>query len=88
MQDEGLEPRDLGRLGDELRDFRRATNASFNALREDMVEMRQEMTGGFSEVATGFAEMRVKFDLVAVGQQHIVELIQQVIDVQGGASPA
>lgn len=80
--------RDVGELGDELRDFRRATNASFSALREDVVDMRREMTGGFSEVTTGFAEIRAKFDLAAAGQQHIAELIQQVIDVQGGASPA
>ena len=79
--------RDVGELGDELRDFRQATNTSFNALREDMLDMRQEMTGGFSDVATGFAEMRTKFDLTAAGQQHIAALIQQVIDRQGGAAP-
>lgn len=73
--------RDVGELGNEVRDFRHATITSFNALREDLVDMGQEMTGGF-------AEMRAKFDVAATGQQRIVELIQQVIDVQGGASPA
>lgn len=74
MQDEGGADRDVGELGDELRDFRRATTAGFNALREDMVDMRQEI--------------RTKFDLTAAGQQHIVELIRQVIDRQGSAAPA
>lgn len=66
--------RDVGGLGDELRDFRRATVASFNALRQDMND--------------GFMEMRSKFDVTASGQQHIAELIQRVVDTQGGASPA
>ncbi len=66
--------RDVGELGEELRDFRNATTASFNAMRRDMVD--------------GFAEMRGKFDVTAAGQQHIVELIQTVIDTQGGAAPA
>ncbi len=80
--------RDVGELGNEVRDFRAATVASFTALREDMVDLRQEMTGGFSAVASGFAEMGAKFELTAAGQQHIAGLIQQVIDGRGGASPA
>ncbi|PQM44753.1 hypothetical protein C1Y40_05091 [Mycobacterium talmoniae] len=63
--------RDVGAIGDELRDFRNATTASFNALREDMVDLRREM--------------RAKFDLAAAGQQRIVDLIQTVIDAQGSA---
>lgn len=66
--------RDVGGLGDELRDFRRATVASFNALWQDMND--------------GFMEMRSKFDVTAAGQQQIAALIQRVIDTQGGASPA
>ncbi|MEZ0362632.1 hypothetical protein ACAG26_02855 [Mycobacterium sp. pUA109] len=66
--------RDVGEVRDEVRDFRTATIASFNALREDMIDMRQEM--------------RAKFDLTAAGQQRIVELIQTVIDAQGGKDSA
>lgn len=61
--------RDVGELGAEMRDFRAATIAGFNALRADMVD--------------GFAEMRAKFDLTAAGQQHIAALVQTVIDAQG-----
>lgn len=41
----------------------------------------------FAQVDNGFAEMRAKFDMTA-GQQRIVELIQTVIDTQGGTGPA
>lgn len=66
--------RDVGELGNELHDFKQATIRSFNALRQDMTD--------------GFAEMRTKFDVTAAGQQRIVELIQTVIDNQGGGAPA
>ena len=39
----------------EIRDFRRATTASFNALRQDFVDIR-------THVDNGFTEMRGKFD--------------------------
>lgn len=61
-------------LLEDVRDFRRATTASLNALRADMVD--------------GFTEMRAKFDVTAAGQQHIVDLLQHVIDGLGGAHPA
>ena len=73
--------RDVGEVRDELRDFRRATIASFNALRADMVD-------GFAQMHGGFAEMRAKFDLTAAGQQHIAEMLQHLIDDRGGATPA
>jgi hypothetical protein len=77
----GAADRDVADLGGELRDFRQATVASFNALREDM-------TGRFNQVNDGFAEMRGKFDATAAGQQHIVELIEGLIDDQRGNGPA
>ena len=43
-----------------------------------------QIDGTFGQVATGFAEMRAKFDMTAAGQQRIAELIQTVIDAQGG----
>lgn len=83
--------RDVSEMGG----FRRATVASLNALREDIVDMRRDMGDGFrrvddnfAQVDDGFAEMRAKFDMTAAGQHHIVELIQSVIDVQGGTAPA
>ncbi|MBS9535470.1 hypothetical protein KIH27_17940 [Mycobacterium sp. M1] len=80
--------RDVGELGNEVRDFRRATIASFNALREDLIDMQQGATSLRQEMIGGFTEMRTKFDLAAAGQQHIAELIQRVIDAQGGTAPA
>jgi len=87
MPDENLEPR-VSALEGEVRDFRRATIASFNALRADMVDVRQDVINLRQETAAGFTEMRSKFDVTAAGQQHIVELIQQVIDTHGGTAPA
>ncbi|MFL0178261.1 hypothetical protein [Mycobacterium sp. SMC-15] len=83
--------RDVGEIRGEIRDFQRATIGSFNALRQDMVDgFRQiderfaQVDGTFGQVATGFAEMRAKFDMTAAGQQRIAELIQTVIDTQAG----
>ncbi|OBK86306.1 hypothetical protein A5649_20880 [Mycolicibacter heraklionensis] len=73
----GAADRDVSEIRDELRDFRRATIASFNALCEDMNDR-------FTQVNNGFAEMRGRFDATAAGQQHIVELIQGLIGEQGG----
>lgn len=75
----GAADRDVPEFRDELRDFRRATSASFNALREDM-------NARFEQVNVGFMEMRGRFDATAAGQQHIVELIQGLIGEQGGTS--
>lgn len=75
----GAADRDVSEIRDELRDFRRAAVASFNALREDMNDR-------FEQVNNGFAEMRGRFDATAAGQQHIVELIQGLIGKQGGTS--
>lgn len=72
----------------EMRGFRRATIASVNALREDMVNMRNEMSDMRHEMTDMRQEMRTKFDVTAAGHRHIVDLIQQVIDAQGGAAPA
>lgn len=65
----GVADWDVAETRDELRDFRRATTASFNALREDMTD--------------GFVEMRGKFDAMAVGQQQIVGLLEQLTTDQG-----
>jgi predicted fused transcriptional regulator/phosphomethylpyrimidine kinase len=65
--------RHVSEIRTEIRDFRQATTASFNALRADFVDLREY-------VDRGFAEMRGRFDATAAGQQQIVELIQTVID--------
>jgi hypothetical protein len=64
--------RDVDQIRGEIRDFRQATTASFNALREDMTDLR-------GHVDTGFTEMRAKLDAAATGQQQIVDLLTTLI---------
>ncbi len=85
----GAADRDVSEIRAEIRDFRQATTASFNALRADFVDLRQEFGGlreefgGLrEETGRGFTEMRGKLDATAAGQQHIVELIESLIDQQ------
>jgi len=59
----------------EIRDFRSATTASFNALRADFGDLH-------THVDRGFAEMRCKLDTTAGWQQHIADLIQRLINGQ------
>ena len=66
----------------EIRDFRNATTASFNALRQDFVDLRAHVDSRFEQVDRGFIEMRGKLDATAAGQQRIVELIESLIDQQ------
>ncbi|MFB1295238.1 hypothetical protein ACAG24_006980 [Mycobacterium sp. pW049] len=65
--------RDVGEIRGELRDFRQATATSFNATRQDFVDLRDQLD-------RGFAEIRGKLDAAAAGQQQIVDLIYTVID--------
>jgi hypothetical protein len=64
--------RDVEQIRGEIRDFRQATTASFNALREDLTDLR-------GHVDTGFTEMRGKLDATATGQQQIVDLLTTLI---------
>jgi hypothetical protein len=83
--------RDVTETRAEIRDFRQATTSSFNAMREDLTDLRTEMNGRFAEVNNrfakvdkGFAEMRGKFDAAAAGQQQIVNLLSTLISQDGG----
>ena len=72
----GAADRDVSEFRGEIRDFRRATTASFNALRQDFVDLR-------THVDNGFTEMRGKFDVMAAGQDQIVDLLRTIITDQG-----
>jgi hypothetical protein len=74
--------RDVAEIRAEIRDFRQATTASFNAMREDLTDLRTQMNDRFADVYDGFAEMRGKFDATAAGQQQIVTLLNTLIDQQ------
>lgn len=93
----GAADRDVTEFGDELRDFRRATTASFNAVREDLTDLRGDFETRFSQVVErfgqvderfnqvddGFVGIRGKLDTAAAGQQHIVELLEGLIADRG-----
>ncbi len=86
----GAADRDVTEMQAEIRDFRRATAASFTAMRQDFVDLRQDFVdlrqdfvdlrdrvgAGFDKVDQGFLEMRGKLDGAAAGQQRIVQLIE------------
>ena len=76
----GAADRDVGEIRGDLRDFRKATTAGFNALRQDFVDLREH-------VDHGFTEMRGKFDAAAAGQQQIVDLLHTIIDDKGSNGP-
>ncbi|MGB3352118.1 MAG: hypothetical protein WBB00_05020 [Mycobacterium sp.] len=70
-----MESGDLELRG-EIRDFRSATTASFNTMRQDFVDLRDQ-------VDRGFAEMRRRFDATAAGIQQIAERLDAVLKDRG-----
>lgn len=89
----GAADRDVSEIRGELRDFRNATTANFNAMRQDFVDLRQDFVGlrqdfadlrehvdrKFEQVDQGFMEMRGRFDAAAAGQQQIVDLLTTIM---------
>lgn len=85
--------RDVTQFRREFRDFRRATTASFNCMREDLTDLRAHVDRGFAEinqrfaeinqrfgeVDRGFAEIRGRLDAAAAGQQQIADMLQTLI---------
>jgi predicted nucleic acid-binding Zn-ribbon protein len=62
--------RDVTEIRAEIRDFRRATTASFTAMREDLTDLRTEVGG--------------RFDVLAAGHQQIVQLLNTLVERDGG----
>lgn len=79
--------RDVDQIRGEIRDFRQATTSSFNAMREDLADLRKHVDDGFAKVERGFTEMRGKFDATAAGQEQIVGLLNTLIGQQGDDQP-
>lgn len=71
--------RDVEQFRIEIRDFRKATMSSFNAMREDLTDLRQRVDGLEVKVDTGFTEMRGRLDATAAGMQHIADLLNTLI---------
>jgi hypothetical protein len=67
--------RDVAEIRGEIRDFRAATTSSFNAMREDLSDLRRQTDAGFTE-------MRGRLDAAAAGQGQIVELLTTLIDAR------
>jgi uncharacterized protein YceH (UPF0502 family) len=83
--------RDVTEIRAEIRDFRQATTASFNAMRADFTDLRTEVTDLRVEVTdlrtqtnNGFIEMRGRLDATAAGMEQIVNLLNTLIDQQDG----
>lgn len=79
----GAADRDVSEFRSEIREFRQATTASFNALRQDFVDLRQDFVDLRTHVDQGFTEIRGKFDIMAAGQQQIVDLLQTIVTDPG-----
>jgi len=60
----GEADRDVTEIRAEIRDFRKATTASFNAMREDFIDLRNHVDNGFAEVHGRFDEVHGRFDEV------------------------
>jgi hypothetical protein len=56
----------------EIRNFRRATAASFNAMRSDLTDLQ-------TEVRTGFTQVRGQLDGAAAGLEQISSLLNRPI---------
>ena len=68
--------RDVTEIRDEIRDFRQATVASFNAMRSDLTDLQAEMR-------TGFTVVRGQLDGTAAGLEQITGLLNILIAQQG-----
>ena len=79
--------RDVDQIRGEIRDFRQATTGSFNALRDDLIDLRSEMRGGLSEMRSGFTEVRGRMDATAAGLDQIAGLLNTLIGQRGGDQP-
>jgi methyl-accepting chemotaxis protein len=79
--------RDVEQVRGEIRDFRQATTASFNAMRDDLTDLRTEVRSGFTEMRSGFTEVRGRMDATAAGLDQIAGLLNTLIGPQGGDHP-
>ena len=67
----GAADRDVGEIRGELRDFRKATTASFNAMRQDFVDLRDHVDKRFEQVDQRFELVNQRFDHVDQRFDHV-----------------
>lgn len=63
---------EMRELRGDMHDFRQATTASFNAMRDDLVDLR-------GQVGDGFTEIRTRLDTTAAGLAHITDLLNGLV---------
>lgn len=73
--------RDVSEIREEIRDFRKATTVSFDALREDLNDLHEETRLGFTEV-------RGRLDAAAAGHEQVVTLLNTLIARSERQGPA
>lgn len=66
-------------LRGEMREFRQATIASFNAMRDDLVDLRRHVNDGFARTDEGFSNINARLDTTAAGLTHITDLLNGLI---------
>lgn len=71
--------RDVEQIRGEIRDFRQATTSSFNAMRDDLTDLRTRVDDGVAQVDRGFAEVRGRLDGTAAGIEQITGLLHTLI---------
>ena len=79
----GAADRDVSEIRGDLRDFRKATTAGFNALRQYSADLRRDFVDLREHVDRGFTEMRGEVDAAAAGQQQIVGLLHAITTDKG-----
>lgn len=82
----GAADRDVSEFRAEIRDFRNATTASFNAVREDHLDLHRKVDDGFAradreftQIDRNFGEVRGRLDATAAGLQHVTTLLNTLI---------
>ena len=67
----GAADRDVTEIRAEIRDFRNATTASFNALRQDFVDLRGHVDSRFEQVDRRFDQVDRRFQQVERRFEHV-----------------
>jgi hypothetical protein len=80
--------RDVSDIRAEIRDFREVNTRTLNALRQDMVDLRQDMVERFAVVDQGFTEMRGRLHATAAGLQQITGMLTTLITRDSGQPDA
>jgi hypothetical protein len=66
---------DLGEVGAEFREFRNQNNRVLSAMRDDLTDLRTDLTGLREHVDRGFLTVNGKLDGVAAGLHVITDLL-------------